>query len=102
MAVPVAPSAPSASRRKQIVRAAFAIGLTVAGYLAVKAGWSRPTSSAPGAPLCSFDRLPRSLPLDNYFRRSQPDDYFAEGMTDELTANLATISQLPSDFPAGR
>jgi serine/threonine protein kinase len=34
---PVVPSAPSASWRKQIGWAAFAIGLTVAGYLAVKA-----------------------------------------------------------------
>jgi TolB-like protein/Tfp pilus assembly protein PilF len=33
------------------------------------------------------------LPLDNY--SGDPNqDYFAEGMTDELTANLATISQL--------
>ncbi len=33
------------------------------------------------------------LPLDNY--SGDPNqDYFAEGMTDELTADLATISQL--------
>ena len=33
------------------------------------------------------------LPLDNY--SGDPNqDYFAEGMTDELTANLASISQL--------
>ena len=33
------------------------------------------------------------LPLDNY--SGDPNqEYFAEGMTDELTANLATISQL--------
>jgi TolB-like protein len=33
------------------------------------------------------------LPLDNYSGDSA-QDYFAEGMTDELTADLATISQL--------
>jgi len=33
------------------------------------------------------------LPLDNYSKDST-QDYFAEGMTDELTADLATISQL--------
>jgi serine/threonine protein kinase/tetratricopeptide (TPR) repeat protein len=88
---PVVPSAPSASWRKQIGWAAFAIGLTVAGYLAVKAGWWRPTSSAPGAAV--LIRSIAVLPLDNY--SGDPNqDYFAEGMTDELTANLATISQL--------
>jgi TolB-like protein/Flp pilus assembly protein TadD len=33
------------------------------------------------------------LPLDNY-SADPKQDYFAEGMTDELTADLATISQL--------
>jgi len=33
------------------------------------------------------------LPLDNY-SGDPTQDYFAEGMTDELTANLASISQL--------
>ena len=33
------------------------------------------------------------LPLDNY-SGDPSQDYFAEGMTDELTADLATISQL--------
>ncbi|HMU62525.1 MAG TPA: serine/threonine-protein kinase, partial [Gemmatimonadales bacterium] len=33
------------------------------------------------------------LPLDNY-SGDATQDYFAEGMTDELTSNLATISQL--------
>ena len=33
------------------------------------------------------------LPLDNY-SGDPSQDYFVEGMTDELTANLATISQL--------
>ena len=83
--------APSASWRKQIVWAALAIGLTVAGYLAVKAGARRPASSAPAAAV--LIRSIAVLPLDNY--SGDPNqDYFAEGMTDELTANLATISQL--------
>ena len=33
------------------------------------------------------------LPLDNY-SGDPSQDYFAEGMTDELTTDLATISQL--------
>jgi TolB-like protein/Flp pilus assembly protein TadD len=51
----------------------------------------RPTSPAPGA--ATAIRSIAVLPLDNY--SGDPNqDYFAEGMTDELTANLATISQL--------
>ena len=47
-----------------------------------------PTARAPGV-----IRSIAVLPLDNY--SGDPNqDYFAEGMTDELTADLATISQL--------
>ena len=48
-----------------------------------------PNAAAPQGPIRSI----AVLPLDNY--SGDPNqDYFAEGMTDELTANLATISQL--------
>jgi TolB-like protein/Tfp pilus assembly protein PilF len=73
------------------VWAALTIGLALVGYLVVKAGPWRPASPAPGAP--SVIRSIAVLPLDNY--SGDPNqDYFAEGMTDELTANLASISQL--------
>ena len=61
------------------------------GVLVVTSGLLRPTSPAPGA--ATAIRSIAVLPLDNY--SGDPNqDYFAEGMTDELTANLATISQL--------
>ena len=61
------------------------------------ATWSsRPDSGARPLPRRTPRLVIRSiavLPLDNY--SGDPNqDYFAEGMTDELTANLATISQL--------
>src|SRR5262245_6403466 len=50
-----------------------------------------PASRAPG--VANVVRSIAVLPLDNY--SGDPNqDYFAEGMTDELTADLATISQL--------
>ena len=62
-----------------------------AGYLIVTSGLLRPASPAPDA--ATAIRSIAVLPLDNY--SGDPNqDYFAEGMTDELTANLATISQL--------
>jgi len=48
--------------------------------------------AAPAAPAGSIRSI-AVLPLDNYSGDST-QDYFAEGMTDEVTANLATISQL--------
>ena len=78
----VAPSARSGW--KPAIWAALAIALTVVGYLLVKGVPWRPAS---------LIRSIAVLPLDNY--SGDPDqDYFAEGMTDELTANLASISQL--------
>ncbi len=80
-----------AARWKRLVWSASALGLVLVGYLIVTSGLLRPTSRAPGgAPAI---RSIAVLPLDNY--SGDPNqDYFAEGMTDELTANLATISQL--------
>jgi serine/threonine-protein kinase len=74
-----------------------ALIILVAGLVAYVAGHSgamHPALRAPEAP--AGPRVIRSiavLPLDNY--SGDPNqDYFAEGMTDELTADLATISQL--------
>ena len=90
--IAIAPVARRASVvRKRAAWAALAIALTLVGYLVVKA---RPRAPAPAAP--EAQALIRSiavLPLDNY-SGDPSQDYFAEGMTDELTANLASISQL--------
>jgi serine/threonine protein kinase/tetratricopeptide (TPR) repeat protein len=73
------------------LRRGIAVGLTVVGaaglYLAVRALAAGSTGSAPTI------RSIAVLPLDNYSADST-QDYFAEGMTDELTTDLATISQL--------
>jgi eukaryotic-like serine/threonine-protein kinase len=66
-----------------IVVAAAAIGLVRSGVLR-----STPPALAPGV-----IRSIAVLPLDNY-SADPNEEYFAEGMTDELTADLATISQL--------
>jgi hypothetical protein len=91
-AVVVAPSAHGAPAVwKRLAWSASALGLVLVGYLVVTSGLLRPTSGAPRAP--TVIRSIAVLPLDNY--SGDPNqDYFAEGMTDELTANLATISQL--------
>jgi eukaryotic-like serine/threonine-protein kinase len=74
------------------VGAAVLLGLVV--YLAAR---SRAVPAAAGAPeAANAPHVIRSiavLPLDNY-SGDPAQDYFAEGMTDELTADLATISQL--------
>ena len=49
--------------------------------------------AAGGGSTSSVIRSIAVLPLDNYSADST-QEYFAEGMTDELTANLATISKL--------
>jgi eukaryotic-like serine/threonine-protein kinase len=83
-----ADAVPATSRT---LRRGIAVGLTVVGaaglYLAVRALAAGSTGSAPTI------RSIAVLPLDNYSADST-QDYFAEGMTDELTTDLATISQL--------
>ena len=89
VAAPTADGAPAVQKR--LAWSAAALGLGLVGYLIVTSGLLRPASSAPGA--ATVIRSIAVLPLDNY--SGDPNqDYFAEGMTDELTANLATISQL--------
>ncbi len=73
--------------------AAFALGgAVVVGLLLIAraALWPAgpPAASAPGV-----IRSIAVLPLDNY-SGDPSQDFFAEGMTDELTTELATISQL--------
>jgi serine/threonine-protein kinase len=76
---------------KWLAWSASALGLVLIGYLAVTSGRLRPSAPAPDA--ATAIRSIAVLPLDNY--SGDPNqDYFAEGMTDELTANLASISQL--------
>ena len=89
VAAPPAHRAPAAWKR--LAWSASALGLVLVGSLIVSSGLLRPTSRLPGAP--TVIRSIAVLPLDNYSGDAN-QDYFAEGMTDELTANLATISQL--------
>jgi serine/threonine-protein kinase len=63
------------------------LGIGIATYLF--AGRQRAAPAAPAGAIRSI----AVLPLDNY-SGDPAQDYFAEGMTDEVTANLATISQL--------
>lgn len=76
---------------------AFAALATLAGlvvYLVTHFGLWHPASRASEAAI--NPHVMRSiavLPLDNY-SGDPSQEYFAEGMTDELTADLATISQL--------
>jgi serine/threonine protein kinase/tetratricopeptide (TPR) repeat protein len=79
--------------RALLVAAGIAILLGLGAYLVVRSGvagsaWhAEETASAPRI------RSLVVLPLDNYSGDSS-QDYFAEGMTDELTTDLARISQL--------
>jgi TolB-like protein len=74
-----------------------ALAILVVGtvaYLLARSDALRPTSRAPETAVASGAiRSIAVLPLDNY-SGSPNQDYFAEGMTEELTADLATISQL--------
>jgi TolB-like protein len=80
-----------AQRRWLIAAVAAAILLGAAMWFArLRIGPARP---AKAADTTQAIRSIAVLPLDNY--SGDPNqDYFAEGMTDELTSDLATISQL--------
>ena len=86
--------APGAAGRRAWAVAVAAVLLGVALYVAARSGVFHSGSRAPetgGAP-----RAIQSiavLPLDNY-SGDPGQDYFAEGMTDELTSALANVSQL--------
>jgi TolB-like protein/Flp pilus assembly protein TadD/predicted Ser/Thr protein kinase len=89
-----APSRASAatSARKWIGAAALAILGFAAAYVWTQRGPQQPAAPAQTANAAAIRSI-AVLPLDNYSGDAS-QDYFAEGMTDELTADLATISQL--------
>jgi eukaryotic-like serine/threonine-protein kinase len=83
---------PTVWRWPALAALATLAGLVV--YLVTRSGFSLPASRASEAAI--NPHVMRSiavLPLDNY-SGDPSQEYFAEGMTDELTADLATISQL--------
>ena len=79
-------SAPPARRRTLLVAGVLVLMLAAIGYAVFWRGRS-------AGPASGSIRSIAVLPLDNYSADST-QDYFAEGMTDELTSDLATISQL--------
>ena len=81
-----------ASRWAAWVGATAAILLGSGLYLAKRSGSIRPADGGRPAEIQPIRSI-AVLPLDNY-SGDPSQDYFAEGMTDELTADLATISQL--------
>jgi serine/threonine-protein kinase len=90
----IAPGATAAWRRLAWAAAIAVIALGLALYVATRSKTIHPASRAPQAAI--EPHVIQSivvLPLDNY--SGDPNqDYFAEGMTDELTSDLANISQL--------
>jgi serine/threonine-protein kinase len=76
---------PSKSVAKWAAAFALALIVAVAIFLFIRAGSSTSTSSG--------IRSIAVLPLDNY-SGDDKQEYFVEGITDELTATLANISQL--------
>lgn len=87
-ATPAAEMASSRPRTRTWWMAGVAVlGIGIASYLL--AGWQRQRPAATAGSIRSI----AVLPLDNYSGDAS-QDYFAEGMTDEITADLATISQL--------
>ena len=81
---------PASSRARP--RAWWAAGVALLGILIAAYLFAGRQRAAPAAPAGSIRSI-AVLPLDNY-TGDTAQDYFAEGMTDEVTANLATISQL--------
>jgi eukaryotic-like serine/threonine-protein kinase len=81
------PRAPATGWKGLVPAAGLLLVAVVGAYL-----FSRREAS-PGAGSTGTIRSIAVLPLDNYSADST-QDYFAEGMTDELTSDLAMISQL--------
>ncbi|MCG6955132.1 MAG: protein kinase [Gemmatimonadetes bacterium] len=91
-------AAARSGQRPARTRRPATIGLSVAAVVAIAAvaGYAvlGRRASAPGASDAPTEiRSIAVLPLDNY-SGDPSQDYFAEGMTDELTTTLATLSQL--------
>src|SRR4029079_18673904 len=88
----VAAAAPAPAGHAPGLRWAWGIPvlvLVLAGYLIVRPRLDRPPAPAGSNAVRSI----AVLPLDNY-SGDPAQDYFAEGMTDEMTADLATISHV--------
>jgi serine/threonine-protein kinase len=85
-AAPESAPTPRRHRRPLLLAGVGVLLLALIGY-----GFYRRSGSAGSAP--GIIRSIAVLPLDNYSADST-QDYFAEGMTDELTSDLATISRL--------
>ena len=94
IAEPTAPRAPVAARRRAWAAAAAAVLLGIALYVAARSGVFHSGSRAPktGGEAHAIQSI-AVLPLDNY-SGDPGQDYFAEGMTDELTSALANVSRL--------
>jgi TolB-like protein/Tfp pilus assembly protein PilF len=83
----------SGGRSRKLLIVPVLVVLAAAVFLAVRFGILGPLPSGREGGDGPRIRSIAVLPLDNY--SGDPDqDYFAEGMTDELTADLARISQL--------
>ena len=88
------PPAPAARKRPVLAATIVLVLLGIALFAARRSGMFQ--SSSRGAQAATEPRAIQSiavLPLDNY-SGDPGQDYFAEGMTDELTSDLANISQL--------
>jgi eukaryotic-like serine/threonine-protein kinase len=103
--IAVASSKSFTTSRWMLAIAAFVV-LALVAYFVTRNRSPRPVAEAASTPAVSSDPATASapaaagvirsiavLPLDNYSGDTS-QDFFAEGMTDELTADLATISQL--------
>jgi TolB-like protein/Flp pilus assembly protein TadD len=85
-----------ATRRRRAWGVAAGIAIALAAAIALVARFGGFGPGARGGNAAGSPPVIRSiavLPLDNY-SGDPSQDYFAEGMTDELTADLARISQL--------
>ena len=87
------PGAAKSSSRTRAAAAAAVVAILVAAtaYLASRRGATLENATTANAP--HRIRSIAVLPLDNY-SGDPTQEYFADGMTDELTTDLATISQL--------
>ncbi|HEX4438418.1 MAG TPA: hypothetical protein VH854_00005, partial [Thermoanaerobaculia bacterium] len=83
---------PPRGRKGWIAAVAAVIVLAAAGVWIARSRTAAAQSTAAG-PATQPIRSIAVLPLDNY-SGDPSQDYFAEGMTDELTSDLANISQL--------
>jgi serine/threonine-protein kinase len=83
----------STTLKRRTVGIATGIAALAGILLVARARWPSGTSSGTSAAAPQVIRSIAVLPLDNYSADST-QAYFAEGMTDELTTDLATISSL--------